>query len=290
MKLQDLNRSFGKVLGALAVAFVIQTGSAQAQPGQWAADGCLYTAVFSAAPSGALQGSVQMVRQGCAVQSPDGQARYYDLRTGQLYLMENNPSQQGSKVGKIFKSLIASHKQVLQALQAWRADPVPMDPQAMQQGANSVPMIPQAMQQGAYSATMVPQAMQQGANSVPMVPQAMQQGANSVPMIPQGMQQAAYSATMVPQATQQGANPYFEVPYAVVGGAPVGGAPVTNVTCGFNQPNCLRAGGPNAPAGNLGLPSSSPAPSIKPQGKQARTTAIKARTAPSCVAGSVGCQ
>ena len=104
MKLQDLNRSFAKVLGALAIAFVIQTGSAQAQQGQWAADGCFYTAVFSAAPSGALQGSVQMVRRGCAVQSPDGQARYYDLGTGQLYLMENNPSQQGSKVGKIFKS------------------------------------------------------------------------------------------------------------------------------------------------------------------------------------------
>ena len=41
--------------------------------------------------------------------------------------------------------------------------------------------------------------------------------------------------------------------------------------------------GPNAPAGNLGLPSNGPAPAIKPQGKQARTKAIKARTAPSCV-------
>ena len=132
-------------------------------------------------------------------------------------------------------------------------------------------MIPQAMQQGAYSATMVPQAAQQGAYSVPVIPQA--------------MQQAAYSATVVPQAMQQGANPYFEVPYAVVGGAPVEGAPVTSAqgTCGFNQPNCLRAGGPNAPAGNFGLPSNSPAPAIKPQGKQTRTKAIKARTAPSCV-------
>ena len=104
-------------------------------------------------------------------------------------------------------------------------------------------------------------------------------------MIPQAMQQAAYSATLAPQATQQGDNSYFEVPYAVVGGAPV-----TSVTCGFNQPNCLHAGGPNAPAGNLGLPSNVPAPSIEPQGKQARTVAIKARTVPSCVAGSVGCQ
>jgi hypothetical protein len=204
--------------------------------------------------------------------------------------MENNPSQQGSKVGKIFKSLIASHKQVLQALQARRADPAPMDPQAMQQGAYSATMVPQAMQQGANSVPMIPQAMQQGAYSATVVPQATQQGANSVPMIPQAMQQGAYSATMIPQATQQGANSYFEVPYAVVGGAPVEGAPVTSVTCGFNQPNCLRAGGPNAPAGNLGLPSNRPAPSIKPQGKQARTAAIEARTAPSCVAGSVGCQ
>ena len=96
---------------------------------------------------------MQVVRQGCAVQSPDGQARYYDLRTGQLYLMENNPSQQGSKVGKIFKALIASHKQVIQALQARRADPAPMDPQAMQQSAYSATMVPQAMQQAAYSAT-----------------------------------------------------------------------------------------------------------------------------------------
>ena len=228
MKLQDLNRSFGKVLGALAVALMIQTGSAQAQQGQWAEDGCFYTAVFHAAPSGALQGSMQMVRQGCAVQSPDGQARYYDLGTGQLYLMENNPSQQGSKVGKIFKSLIASHKQVIQALQARRADPAPMDPQAMQQGANSVPVIPQAMQQAAYS------------------------------------------------AAQQGTNPYFAVPYAVVGGAPVGGGPVTS--------------GPNAPAGNLGLPSNGPDPAIKPQNKQTRTKAIKARTTPSCAASDAGCQ
>ena len=255
---------------------MIQTGSAQAQQGQWAEDGCFYTAVFSAAPSGALQGSVQMVRRGCAVQSPDGQARYYDLGTGQLYLMENNPSQQGSKVGKIFKSLIASHKQVIQALQARRADPATMDPQAMQQGVNSATMAPQAMQQGANSATMIPQAMQQGAYSATMVPQAAQQGAYSIPVIPQAMQQAAYSATVVPQVTQQGANPYLAVPYAVVGGAPVGGGPVTS--------------GPNVPAGNLGLPSSGPDPAIKPQGKQSRTKAIKARTAPSCVAGSVGCQ
>ena len=240
---------------------MVATASAQAQQGLWGADGCFYMAVLSAAARGAQQGSVQMVRQGCAVQSSDGQARYYDLKTGQLYMMGNNPSQQGSKVGKIFKALIASHKQVLQAR---RADPAPMDPQAIQQSA--------------YSASMVPQAMQQGANSVPMIPQA--------------MQQAAYSATVVPQAMQQGANQYFEVPYAVGGGAPVEGAPVTSAqgTCGFNQPNCLRAGGPNAPAGNFGLPSNSPAPAIKPQGKQTRTKAIKARTAPSCDASYAGCQ
>ena len=33
MKLQDLNRSLAKVLAASAVAFMIQTGSAQAQQG-----------------------------------------------------------------------------------------------------------------------------------------------------------------------------------------------------------------------------------------------------------------
>jgi hypothetical protein len=289
MKLQSLNRSLARVLAASAVAFMVATASAQAQQGLWGADGCFYMAVLSAAARGAQQGSVQMVRQGCAVQSSDGQARYYDQKTGQLYLMGNNPSQQGSKVGKIFKALIASRKQVLQAR---RADPAPMDPQAMQQAAYSATMVPQAMQQGANSVPMIPQAMQQAAYSATVVPQSMQQGANSVPMIPQAMQQAAYSATVVPQAMQQGANPYFEVPYAVGGGAPVGGAPVTSAqgTCGFNQPNCLRAGGPNAPAGNLGLPSNSPAPAIKFQGKQTRTKAIKARTAPSCAASYAGCQ
>ncbi len=152
MKLQALNRSLARVLAASAVGFMVATASAPAQQGLWGADGCFYMAVLSAAARGAQQGSVQMVRQGCAVQSSDGQARYYDLKTGQLYVMVDNPAQQGSKVGKIFKALVASHKQVLQALQARRADPEPMDPQAMQQGA--------------YSATMVPQAMQQGANSV----------------------------------------------------------------------------------------------------------------------------
>ena len=164
MKLQDLNRSFGKIPAACAIAFMIASAPARAQQGQWGSDGCFYALVFSAAVRGAQQDSVQAVRQGCAVQSTDGQARYYDLRTGQLYLMENNPSQQGSKVGKIFKALIAGHKQVLQALQARRSESAPMDPQAMQQAADSAPMIPQAMQQATYSPTMAPQAMQQGPN------------------------------------------------------------------------------------------------------------------------------
>ena len=49
-----------------------------------------------------------MVRQGCAVQSRDGQARYYDLKTGQLYMMENNPSQQRVESRQNFQG---SHRQ-----------------------------------------------------------------------------------------------------------------------------------------------------------------------------------
>jgi hypothetical protein len=77
-----LNRSFAKVLAAVAIAFMIYS-AAQAQQGQWGRDGCFY------APA---RGG-QWVRQGCVL--TDGGGRYYhndasnvitDLSTNISYL------------------------------------------------------------------------------------------------------------------------------------------------------------------------------------------------------------
>jgi hypothetical protein len=71
MKLQVLNGSFGKVLAAATIAFMISLASpAQAQQGQWYSDGCFY----AAAQNG------QMVRQGCAA-TIGGAKFYYDFAT-----------------------------------------------------------------------------------------------------------------------------------------------------------------------------------------------------------------
>jgi hypothetical protein len=81
MKLQDLNRSFAKVLAAVAIAFMISAAPAQAQQAQWGADNCYY----------AVQGG-RWVRQGCVLSS--GGSQYYhddatnvfrDLRTNISY-------------------------------------------------------------------------------------------------------------------------------------------------------------------------------------------------------------
>jgi hypothetical protein len=69
MKLQDLNRSFAKVLAAVAIAFTISAAPAHAQQAQWGADRCYY----------AVQGG-QWVRQGCMLQL-NGNQFYYDIRT-----------------------------------------------------------------------------------------------------------------------------------------------------------------------------------------------------------------
>lgn len=78
MKLQVLNGSFGKVLAAIAIAFMISSAApVQAQQGQWYSDGCFY----------AVQpGYAQMVRQGCQ-HLVNGQQRYYDLRSGRWSVM-----------------------------------------------------------------------------------------------------------------------------------------------------------------------------------------------------------
>jgi hypothetical protein len=77
-----LNRSFAKVLAVVAIAFMISS-AAQAQPGEWGRDGCLY------APARGGQWS----RQGCVLQY--GSGRYYrndathvitDLSTNFSYL------------------------------------------------------------------------------------------------------------------------------------------------------------------------------------------------------------
>ena len=275
MKSQALNRSLGRNLAVAAIAFMISSAaSAQIPQSQWGTDGCFYAAVGSGSPGGAQQSYVQMVRQGCAVQSTDGQARYYDLRTGQLYVMENNPSQPGSKVGKFFKALITNHKQVLQVLQTRRAELDSMNPQAMPQEANPATMALQATQQGAYPAPMFPQPMQPGANSAPMVSQAMQPSTRSVPMIPQAM--------------PQGTSSYFGVSSAVGEGTLVTSG--QNGACDLNQPNCLQTGGPRAPAGNVGVPLNAPAQAIQLRGKQSRTKTLKAWTAPGCAASYAGCQ
>lgn len=71
MKLQGLNRSFGKTLAAVAIAFMISS-AAQAQQGQWGRDGCFY----------AVQpGYAQILRLGCK-RIVNGQQRYYDFRSG----------------------------------------------------------------------------------------------------------------------------------------------------------------------------------------------------------------
>jgi hypothetical protein len=71
MKLQGLNRSFGKTLAAVAIAFMISS-AAQAQQGQWGRDGCFY----------AMQsGYAQTIRLGCK-RIVNGQQRYYDFRSG----------------------------------------------------------------------------------------------------------------------------------------------------------------------------------------------------------------
>jgi hypothetical protein len=88
MKLQNLNRSFSKVMAAAAIAFTIATASAQAQQGQWGTDGCLYV----------RNGRGQAVRQGCVFQDKAGGRLYYDyntrifkdLNTGFLYAVGQN--------------------------------------------------------------------------------------------------------------------------------------------------------------------------------------------------------
>ena len=81
MKLQDLNRSFTKVLAAVAIAFMISAAPAQAQ-GQWGADRCYY----------AVQNG-QMVRQGC-MQTGNLYRDYTnvitDLQTGQKFFQGQN--------------------------------------------------------------------------------------------------------------------------------------------------------------------------------------------------------
>ena len=86
MKLQDLNRSFGKTLAAVAIAFIISS-AAQAQQGQWGRDGCFYVPAYR-----------QMVRQGCAFQVAGGHQFYQnygtkvvtDLNTGISYFLAQN--------------------------------------------------------------------------------------------------------------------------------------------------------------------------------------------------------
>jgi hypothetical protein len=70
MKLQLLNTSFGKVLAAVAIAFMIYSAApAQAQQGRWGTNGCYYIA----------QGG-QWLPQGCAV-AIGGSTFYYDSAT-----------------------------------------------------------------------------------------------------------------------------------------------------------------------------------------------------------------
>lgn len=86
MKLQDLNRSFAKVLAAVAIAFVISS-AAQAQQGRRGRDGCYYVPAYG-----------QMVRQGCAFQVAGGHQFYQnygtkvvtDLNTGISYFLAQN--------------------------------------------------------------------------------------------------------------------------------------------------------------------------------------------------------
>lgn len=71
MKLQLPNRSFGKGLAAVAVAFMISSAvPARAEQGQWGSDGCFYK----------LEGR-QQGRQGCAFQRAGGRRFYRDDST-----------------------------------------------------------------------------------------------------------------------------------------------------------------------------------------------------------------
>jgi hypothetical protein len=68
---QGLNGSFGKVLAAVAIAFMLSSAPpAQAQQGQWGSDNCFYIPA---------QGE-QMVRQGCVL-SDGGRQLYFDFGT-----------------------------------------------------------------------------------------------------------------------------------------------------------------------------------------------------------------
>jgi hypothetical protein len=88
MKHQVLNGSFGKVLAAAALGFMLSSAApAQAQQGQWGSDSCLYARA---------QGR-QMVRQGCIVES--GGRRFFtnfatkvhtDMSTGASYFLGQN--------------------------------------------------------------------------------------------------------------------------------------------------------------------------------------------------------
>lgn len=159
MKSKSVSRSFAIVMAAATVAPVILPTLARAQQGVLGADGCFYTAIMSAAPSAGQQGVVQIVRQGCIVQ-PDnaGQVENRYLGNGQPKGMDKPHS--GSKVGKVFKALVATHKQVMQALQAYQIDAATMDPQGTQQGPDITPMAPQARQQGDFPQTTAQQVAQ----------------------------------------------------------------------------------------------------------------------------------
>jgi hypothetical protein len=87
MKHQVLNGSFGKVLAAAALGFMLSSAApAQAQQGQWGADNCLY------APA---QGG-QIVRLGClenrghVVYHNFGTNVITDLNTNVSYLLDQN--------------------------------------------------------------------------------------------------------------------------------------------------------------------------------------------------------
>jgi hypothetical protein len=82
MKHQVMNGSFGKILAAAALGFVLSTAAPlQAQQGRWGSDNCFY------APT---QGG-QMVRQGCMLRL-NGNQFYYDIRTSVMTDLRTNSS------------------------------------------------------------------------------------------------------------------------------------------------------------------------------------------------------
>jgi hypothetical protein len=93
MKPRVLNRSFGKVLAAAAIAFMISTASALAQQGWWGTDGCFYVTVVNRLIPAGQPGYFQQYRAGCNVRNAVGRIFYHDeinqtwkdLRTGELY-------------------------------------------------------------------------------------------------------------------------------------------------------------------------------------------------------------